>query len=167
MVSVNPNICLLKCEHLYLIWQKGLNIQTFIVSGSITRYVSCACAGNAGIVSPATYFKWNRWLAIPTCITARASRTWPVVAGKPFPTFPVHVQPAIWRIWQEVHVMPTDGGAMWGALLAPLDGRGVTFRLLCTYPAMHLPITYICICIGGVVCHFISRYLYKITISIS
>ena len=49
---------------------------------------------------------------IPTCITARASHTcrdvcrnrWPAKAGKPFPAFSAHVQPAILRIWQEAHV---------------------------------------------------------------
>ena len=34
-----------------------------------------ACAGNAGNVFPATDFKGNRHLAIPACITERASRT--------------------------------------------------------------------------------------------
>ena len=54
------------------------------------KIASCACAGNAGNVFPATDFKRNRLLAIPACITARASRTCrdscpdrkPAVAGK-------------------------------------------------------------------------------------
>ena len=31
----------------------------------IRKIAGCACAGNAGNVFPATYFKGNRWLAIP------------------------------------------------------------------------------------------------------
>ena len=59
----------------------------------ICKIAGCACAGNAGNVFPATDFKENRWLAIPTCITARASRTcrdacrdrYPAVTGKTLP----------------------------------------------------------------------------------
>ena len=43
----------------------------------IRKIVGCACTGNAGNVFTATDFKGNRWLAIPACITARASRTCP------------------------------------------------------------------------------------------
>ena len=51
-----------------------------------------------GTFPPAADFKGNRYLAIPACITARASRTCrdacrdrlPAVAGKPFPAFPAH-----------------------------------------------------------------------------
>ena len=39
-------------------------------SFQIRKIAGCACAGNAGNVSPG-----HRRLAIPTCITARASRT--------------------------------------------------------------------------------------------
>ena len=71
------------------------------------KIAGCACAGNAGNVYPATDFKGNPQLAISTCITARASRTcrdacrdlWSAVAGKTFPAFPAHAQPAILRIW--------------------------------------------------------------------
>ena len=41
-------------------------------SYQIRKLAGCACAGNAGSVFPATDFSW---LAIPACITARASRT--------------------------------------------------------------------------------------------
>ena len=44
-------------------------------SCQIRKIARCACAGNAGNVSSATDFKGSRWLAIPACITARASRT--------------------------------------------------------------------------------------------
>ena len=62
---------------------------------------------------PSRNFKGNRYLAIPECITARASRTCrdacrdrlPAVAGKTFPAFPAHAQPAIVRIWQEAHAL--------------------------------------------------------------
>ena len=59
----------------------------------------------------------SRGLAIPTCIMARAWRTCrdpcrgrlltfrlKSVAGKTFPVFQAHAQPAILRIWQEDHV---------------------------------------------------------------
>ena len=45
------------------------------VSYQIVKIAGCACAGNARNVFPATDFKGNRQLAIPVCITARASRT--------------------------------------------------------------------------------------------
>ena len=65
-------------------------------SYQIRKIVGCACAGNAGNVFPASDFKRNCWLAIPTCITARASRTcrdacrdrWPAVAGENVPGIP-------------------------------------------------------------------------------
>ena len=41
----------------------------------IHKIAGCACAGNSGNVFPTTDFKGNRHLAIPACITARASRT--------------------------------------------------------------------------------------------
>ena len=44
-------------------------------SNQIHKIVSCACAWNAWNVFPATDFKGNRMLAIPACITTRASRT--------------------------------------------------------------------------------------------
>ena len=76
-------------------------------SYQIPEIGDCACAGNAGNVFPATDFKWNRFLAIAACITARAvihvgiaNQRW---RGKHFPAFPAHGQPAILRIWQEVH----------------------------------------------------------------
>ena len=42
-------------------------------SYQIRKIACCACAGNGGNVFPATDFKRNRYLAIPACITARAS----------------------------------------------------------------------------------------------
>ena len=39
----------------------------------IRKIAGCACAANAGNVFPATDFSGNRQLAIPACITARAS----------------------------------------------------------------------------------------------
>ena len=44
-------------------------------SYQIRKIAGCACAGNAGNVYPTTDFNGNRWLAIPTCFTARAWRT--------------------------------------------------------------------------------------------
>ena len=86
-------------------------------SYQIRKIAVCACAGNAGNVFLATNFKGNRWLAIPACITARASCTCrdacrdrqAAVAGKSFPAFPAHEQPAILRIWQEAHGLTTWG----------------------------------------------------------
>ena len=81
------------------------------VSYQIRKFAGCACAGNARNVSPTTDFKGSCKLAIPACITARASRTCrdacrdrlPTVTGKTFPAFPAHAQPTILRIWQEAH----------------------------------------------------------------
>ena len=44
-----------------------------LASYQLRNIVGCACAGNAGNVLPATDLKGNRKLAIPACITARAS----------------------------------------------------------------------------------------------
>ena len=41
----------------------------------IRKIAGCACAGDAGDVFPATYFKGNLQSAISACITARAWRT--------------------------------------------------------------------------------------------
>ena len=84
---------------------------TLWASYQIRKFVGCACARNAGNVFPATDFKAKCKLAIPACIMARASRTcrdacrdlWSAMAGKTFPAFPGHAQPAILRIWQEAH----------------------------------------------------------------
>ena len=42
----------------------------------IQNNVSCPCMGNTGNVFPATDSRGSRYLAIPICITARASRTY-------------------------------------------------------------------------------------------
>ena len=84
-------------------------------NGPLARYVKLRVAHAPGMpemFSPAADFKRNRKLAIPACITSRASRTCrdacrdrlPAVAGKTFPAFPAHAQLAILRIWQEAHV---------------------------------------------------------------
>ena len=88
-----------------------LYFQHIWASYQIHKVAGCACAVNAGNVFLATDFKGNHYLAIPACITARASRTcrdacrdrWHAVRGKTFPAFPEHAQPAILRIWQEAH----------------------------------------------------------------
>ena len=82
-------------------------------SYQMRKIMGYACAENTGNVFPATDFKVNRKLAIPACITARASRTCRDVCrltrslthggGEMFPAFPAHAQPSILRIWQEVH----------------------------------------------------------------
>ena len=85
-------------------------------SYQIRKFATCACARNARNVFPATDIKGNRLLAIPTCITVRASRTClnarrhrrPAVTEKTFPAFPAHAQLTILRIWQEAH------SYMWG-----------------------------------------------------
>ena len=59
----------------YHLRYRGQTFHTLWASYQIRKIAGCACAGNAGNVFPATDFKENRWLAIPTCITARASRT--------------------------------------------------------------------------------------------
>ena len=67
-------------------------------SCQIRKFAGCAYAGNSGNVFPATDFNGNRQLAIPACITARASRSCrdacrdrlPTMAGKTFPVFYVY-----------------------------------------------------------------------------
>ena len=44
-------------------------------SYQIRKIVGCACVGNAWNFFPHHRLQWNRLLAIPACITARASRT--------------------------------------------------------------------------------------------
>ena len=72
--------------------------------GPLTRYVKSRVAhtpGMPGTFSPAIEFKGKRELAIPACITERASRTCrdayrdclPAVEGKTFPAFPAHAHP--------------------------------------------------------------------------
>ena len=72
--------------------------------GPLTRYVKSRVAhapGMPGTFPPAAEFKGKRELAIPACITARASRTCrdacrdclPAVAGKTFPAFLAHAHP--------------------------------------------------------------------------
>ena len=72
--------------------------------GPLTRYVKLRVVhapGMPGTSSPDAEFKGKRELAIPACITARASRTCrdacrdclPAVAGKTFPAFPAHAHP--------------------------------------------------------------------------
>ena len=76
-------------------------------SCQIRKIAGCTCALNDGNVFPAPDFKGNHYLAIPACITARASSTCcdicrdrkPAMAGKTFPPFLVHAQ----RIWQKAH----------------------------------------------------------------
>ena len=72
--------------------------------GPLTRYVKLRVVhapGTPGTFSPAADFKGNRKLAIPACITARASRTCrdacrdrlPAVAEKTFSAIPAHAHP--------------------------------------------------------------------------
>ena len=62
-----------RCRPLH--WGQDVSGGLAWASCQIRKIVDCACAGNAGIVFPATAFKGNCQLAIPACITARASRT--------------------------------------------------------------------------------------------
>ena len=99
-------------------------------SSQILKPAGCVCAGNAGNVFPATDFKGNRQLATPACITAHASRTCRdacrdrgSVAGKTFPAFPAHAQPAILRIWKEAHGMITNADTFVVLLSTSVDKR--------------------------------------------
>ena len=80
------------------------SIPTPLWHGPLTGYVKLQVAhapGMPGTFSPAADFKGNRLLAIPACITARASRTChdacrdrlPAMTGKTFPAFPAHAHP--------------------------------------------------------------------------
>ena len=51
------------------------HMQVEWTSYHMRKIVGCACAENAENVFPATDFNGNRYLAIPACITVRASRT--------------------------------------------------------------------------------------------
>ena len=73
-------------------------------NGPLTRYAKLQVAhapGMPGTFSSAADFDRNRYLAIPTCITARAWRTCrdacrdrlPAVTGKKLRAFPAHVHP--------------------------------------------------------------------------
>ena len=72
-------------------------------------------------VFPATDLKGNRYLAIPACITARASRACrdacrdrlPAVAGKTFPASPVNAQLPIFHIWKEAHDVNSDNDTLY------------------------------------------------------
>ena len=101
----------------YGIFQKLIDIMVMVIPhGPLARYVKLWVAHAPGM--PGTFFppltsKGNHYIAIPACITSRASRTCrdacrdrlPTVAGKTFPAFSAHAQPAILRIWQEAHGM--------------------------------------------------------------
>ena len=86
------------CEHDNTC-QSGLYQQW--ASYQIRKIAGCACAGNARTFSPAADFKGKRYLAIPSWITARASRTCrdacrdclAAAVGKTFPAFPAHAHP--------------------------------------------------------------------------
>ena len=80
-------------------------------SCQIRKIASCACAGNAGNIPPRRRFQRKPLVSDPgmhhgTCDThvldACRDRL-PAVAGKTFPAFPAHAQPAILRIWKEAH----------------------------------------------------------------
>ena len=80
-------------------------------SYQMRKIADCAWARNAGNVFPPYDFKGKRKLALPACITARASRTCrdayrgrsPAVVGETCRVFPAHAQPATLHIWQEAH----------------------------------------------------------------
>ena len=80
-------LCIYKCAncivHLNVLWGIGSKLVTSSshralltwASYQIRKIAGYACAGNAGIVFPATNFNKNRLLATPAYITSRASRT--------------------------------------------------------------------------------------------
>ena len=96
-------------------WQGQLEIAiekpTVWASYQIRKIVSCACTGNAGNVFLATMGLRSRHAsrhvrdARAVMHAGIASYRFPLksVAGKTFPAFPAHAQPAILRIWQEAH----------------------------------------------------------------
>ena len=95
-------------------------------NGPLTRYVKLQVAhapGMPGTFPPAAYFKGNRWLAIPACITARAWRTCrdacrdrlPAVTGKTFPAFPAHAHPQICVSGKRPMAASDCSSLMWAA----------------------------------------------------
>ena len=75
-------------------------------SCKIRKIAGWACAGKVGKVFPATDFckidsSRSRHASLHVSRACRDHQ--PAVAGKTFPAFPVHAQPAILRIWYEAH----------------------------------------------------------------
>ena len=98
----------------------GLAGDRKIAHGPLTRYAKLRVAhapGMPGTFSPDAEFKGKRGLAIPACITARASRTCrdacrdclPAVAGKTFPAFPAHAHPQFYVFGKRPMVSHSGG----------------------------------------------------------
>ena len=100
------------CLSGFATWQNSPSPNYFIqlslwASYHIRKIAGCACAGNAGNVFPATDFKWDCKLAIPTCVPhvpwCMSELQTPGGGENVTPAFPEHAQPTILRIWQEAH----------------------------------------------------------------
>ena len=98
--------------------EKSLSLPSW--HGPLTRYVKLRIAhapGMPGTFSPTADFKGNRYLAIPACITARASRTCrdacrdrlPAVAGKTFQAFPARAHPQFYVSGKRPMKFSNDG----------------------------------------------------------
>ena len=89
---------------------------------------------------PPLRFKGNRELAIPACITARASRTCrdacrdclPAVAGKTFPTFPAHAHPQFYVFGKRPIRTLTDSEQSWRMLVTTVTASTTRVSLQTT-----------------------------------
>ena len=106
------------CHNVMPEWKKSVFAFMAWASYQIRKIADCACARNAGNVFPHTAdFKGNRYLAIPACITARASRTCrdacrdrlPAVAGKTFQAFPARAHPQFYVSGKRPMKLSNDG----------------------------------------------------------
>ena len=104
-----------------LFWKLSLGyyLKKFQRYRPLTRYVKLHVAHAPGMPGRSPR---HHGFAIPTCITAPAWRTCPGacrdrwLAGKTFPAYPVQAQPAVLRIWQEVHGSRKPHVSMYGEI---------------------------------------------------
>ena len=101
------------CIHLVLLPSLLHHLRLFLVWAScqIRKISGCGCTGNAREVFPATAGQRSRHAsrhvrdkrAVMHTRIANWRFLLKSVAGKTFPAFPAHAQPAILRIWHEAH----------------------------------------------------------------
>ena len=58
-----------------MLWAAPIKVSVWFLVEKVHSMNHYPCTGNAGNVFPATDFRGNHWLAIPSCITARGSCT--------------------------------------------------------------------------------------------
>ena len=136
-------ICMILINHHY--YSMGFGLGHY---GPLTRYVTLRVAhapGMPGTFSPTADVKGNRKLAIPACITARASHTChdacrdclPALAGKTFPAFPAHAHPQFYlsrkRPIEEGHFHPHASSEIRTWIINYIHGKPSTLQMLQTW----------------------------------